>query len=311
MTGSVCVVGSFMMDLVASAPRRPLPGETLVGTGFAMHLGGKGFNQAIAAARAGAATSMVGLLGGDDFGSAFRLSLTAEGVDDTWVGVHDAAGTGVGLPVVEPDGQNSIIIVPRANTHVGRPQIEAARDVIASADVLLLQLELPVASAVAAAHAAREAGTLVVLNPAPMTALPDELLDCVDLLVPNEVELAALVGRPVTDGDVVDEARQLQERWGIDVVVTLGSRGVLVLDRRREPVQLPAHRVAAVDTVGAGDTFCGYLGAGLAAGEDLVEAAVRANAAAAISVTRHGSAQSAPTATEVADMVASAVRAGG
>lgn len=305
MTGDVCVIGSFMMDLVTSAPRRPMPGETLVGTDFEMRLGGKGFNQAVAAARAGARTSMVGLLGGDDFGSAFRLSLSAEGVDDTWVGVHKGAGTGVGLPVVEPDGQNSIIIVPRANTQVGTAHIEAARDSIAAADVLLLQLELPVTSAIAAARAGRETGTLVLLNPAPVAVLPDELLENVDLLVPNEVELEALAGRAV-GGSVCDEARALGDRWGIDVVATLGSRGVVVVGRGQEPVHLAAHHVAAVDTVGAGDTFCGYLGAGLASGDDLVSSALRANAAAALSVTRHGSATSAPTFDEVAELLTTA-----
>ena len=307
MNGDVCVIGSFMMDLVTSAPRRPMPGETLVGTDFQMRLGGKGFNQAVAAARAGARTSMVGLLGGDDFGSAFRLSLSAEGVDDTWVGVHTAAGTGVGLPVVEPNGQNSIIIVPRANTQVGEAHVEAARDAIASADVLLLQLELPLASAITAARAAHEAGTFVLLNPAPVAVLPDELLESVDLLVPNEVELGALVGH-VVGGDGCEEARALRDRWDTDVVVTLGSRGVIVVGRERAPVHLAAHPVAAVDTVGAGDTFCGYLGAGLAAGDDLVESALRANAAAAISVTRHGSATSAPTMDEVAELLITAGR---
>jgi ribokinase len=292
-----------MMDLVVSAPRRPLPGETLVGTDFAMRLGGKGFNQAVSAARAGAKASMVGLLGNDDFGAAFRVSLDAEGVDSEWVGVSDRAGTGVGLPIVEPDGQNSIIIVPRANAHVNELAVEAARDAVAAADVLLLQLELPVAAAVAAAGAAREAGTVVVLNPAPMTVLPELLLECVDVLVPNEVELDALAGRTVGD-DVVEAACALRARWDVDVVVTLGRRGVLVAPRMSEPVWIDGHAVEAIDTVGAGDTFCGYLGAGLAAGDDLVTAAVRANAAAAISVTRPGSATSAPVADEVVGFAA-------
>lgn len=288
-----------MMDLVVSAPRRPKPGETLVGTDFAMRLGGKGFNQAVSAARAGSKASMVGLLGNDEFGAAFRLSLDAEGVDSAWVGVSEKAGTGVGLPIVEPDGQNSIIIVPRANAQVNAVAIEAARDAVAAADVLLLQLELPVATALAAARAARVSRTTVVLNPAPMGEFPDGLLECVDVLVPNEVELDALIGRPVGD-DVEEAARALQLRWDVDVVVTLGRRGVLVAQRRGPAAWLDGHPVEAIDTVGAGDTFCGYLGAGMAVGDDLVTAATRANAAAAISVTRPGSASSAPTADEVA-----------
>lgn len=293
MTRSVCVVGSFMMDLVALAPRRPVLGETLIGTDFAMCLGGKGFNQATAAVRAGARTSMVGLLGGDEFGSAFRAALVAEGIDGTCVEVRESAGTGVGLPVVEPDGQNSIIVIPRANLYVGVSHIGRASEVIGAADVLLLQLELSVDVALAAARLARDAGTTVVLNPAPAAPLLAELIACTDVLVPNEVELRALLGDAV-DADVWGAARELQHRWGTHVVVTCGSRGVLVLERGCRGTHIPAVPVSAVDTVGAGDTFCGYLGAQLAEGASLVEAASLANRAAALAVTRHGSATSAP-----------------
>lgn len=298
MSGRVCVIGSFMMDLVASAPRRPVPGETLVGTDFSIHRGGKGFNQAVAAVRAGARTSMVGLLGADDFGSDFRAALVTEGVDDTQVGVDGVAGTGVGLPVVEPDGQNSIVVVPRANLRVGVHHVRKAAAAIAAADVLLLQLELSVEVALAAARLARDAGTTVVLNPAPATALPDELLSCADVLVPNEVELAALAGAP-TAGDVERVAQRLQRRWDTHLVVTRGALGVLVLMRGGATHEIAAVPVTAVDTVGAGDTFCGYLGAGLSNGDSLVDAATRANRAAGIAVTRRGSADSAPRREEV------------
>lgn len=300
MSASVCVVGSFMMDLVAYAPRRPKAGETLIGTGFCEAPGGKGFNQAVAAARAGATTSMVGAVGDDPMGEQFRAMLAAERIDDRAVVVRPTAGTGVGLPLVEPDGQNSIVVVPRANREVDAAQIVQAAPVISTADVLLLQLELAVETAVAAAGLARGLGVKVVLNPAPAQALPDGLLECVDVIVPNEGELASLVG----GADAAAGARRLRDRWGVDVVVTLGEKGALVVPRVGDEVLVEGCAVKAVDTVGAGDVFCGYLAAGLAAGRSLVDAARVANAAAAIAVTRTGSAASAPTRDEVAAFLA-------
>jgi ribokinase len=299
MSGSVCVVGSFMMDLVAYAPRRPHAGETLIGTGFSSAPGGKGFNQAVAAARAGARTSMVGCVGDDDMGAQFRTMLAAEGIDATAVTMRPGAGTGVGLPLVEPGGQNSIVVVPRANRGVDAAQIVEAAPVIVDANVLVLQLELDVEAAVAAARIAHERGVTVILNPAPVCPLPAELLEHVDVLVPNEGELAALTGRPGVDPG--EAAAALRQQWGLDVVVTLGERGALVV-AAGGPVHVPARSVTAVDTVGAGDVFCGYLAAGLAQGLGLAQAAEVANAAAAISVTRTGSAASAPTADEVSEL---------
>ena len=298
MSADVCVVGSFMMDLVAYAPRRPEPGETLIGTGFSSAPGGKGFNQAVAAARAGARTAMVGCVGDDEMGAQFRTMLGAEGIDATAVTVRPDAGTGVGLPLVEPSGQNSIVVVPRANHVVDTAQIVDAAPVITGAKVLVMQLE----AAVAAARIAHERGVTVILNPAPVCPLPAELLEHVDVLVPNEGELAALSGEP--GADPVTSAAALRDRWGLDVVVTLGERGALVLTRDGVARRVPARAVTAVDTVGAGDVFCGYLAAGLAQGLDLATAADAANAAAAISVTRTGSAASAPTADEVRALVA-------
>lgn len=302
MSGEVCVVGSFMMDLVASAPRRPVAGETLVGTDFGTYLGGKGFNQAIAAARAGARTSLVGRLGSDEFGATFRDALRIEDVAADAVVVDGEEGTGVGLPVVEPDGQNSIIIVPRANLRVDVRQIESAGEALSRAAVLLLQLELPVETALAAARIAHAAGTRVLLNPAPSAPLPDALLALIDVVVPNEVELLDLVGTP---GATVEEAAlELHARWGVDVVVTLGARGALVLTGSTAMVHVPAHPVDAVDTVGAGDIFCGYLGAALAHGADLLDGVERATAAAAIAVTRRGAAEAAPLQVEVDSFLA-------
>jgi ribokinase len=291
-----------MMDLVAYAPRRPNPGETLIGTDFSSAPGGKGFNQAVAAARAGAQTAMVGCVGDDDMGAQFRTMLAAEGIDATAVVVRSGAGTGVGLPLVEPSGQNSIVVVPRANRVVGPAQIVEAAPVIHDASVLVLQLELAVEAAVAAARIAHERGVTVILNPAPVCPLPAELLEHVDVLVPNEGELAALAGRSGLEPH--EAAVALSQQWGLDVVVTLGERGALVVAASGDVTHVPPRTVRAVDTVGAGDVFCGYLAAGLAQGHTLARAAETANAAAAISVTRTGSAASAPTADEVHAFVA-------
>jgi ribokinase len=288
--GRVCVVGSFMMDLAVYAPRRPTPGETLVGTGFETFLGGKGFNQAVAAARAGAATAMIGRVGADEFGNRFLAALDAEGIDRHDVGIDSTAGTGVGLPLIEPTGENSIVIVPRANRSLSVDDVESAKETIASAGVVLLQLELPVPSTVAAARIAKAAGAIVVLNPAPAVADLTPFAGLVDVLVPNRVEAVQLVGTA--------DVEALQDRYGCEVVLTLGGEGVVVLDGAGAQ-HVAAHPVEVVDTVGAGDAFCGALGAALARGAGLNEAAIEANAAAALSVTCRGAEPSLPTAAAV------------
>lgn len=294
MAGTVCVLGSFMTDLIANAPRRPLPGETLVGTDFGIYLGGKGFNQATAAERAGASTSMIGRIGDDDFGRRFLEALDAEGIDRGHVVIDPDSGTGVGLPVVEPDGQNSIIIVPRANTLVDDRQIEAATESIRAADVLLLQLELPFSSALTAARIAHTADTRVVLNPAPWTDVPDELVGLADVLVPNEPEAAQLLATDPGALDAERAARKILAAHPVSaVLVTLGSRGVIAAFGGRLQ-RMPGHRVEVVDTVGAGDVFCGALATALAEGISIEDAVEFGNAAAALAVTEVGGAQSAP-----------------
>lgn len=292
----VCVVGSFMMDLAASAPRRPVAGETLVGTRFDMFLGGKGFNQAIAAARAGATTAMVGRVGADEFGSRFLAALDRDGIDRTHVAVDPTEGTGVGLPIIEPSGENAIVIVPRANLALSVADIDAARGVIEAADVVLLQLEVPPAASARAAELAHRAGAVVVLNPAPVPAAGGDDLGrfagVVDVLVPNEVEGAQLLGRPRRSVD--DDLVALAARYGCEVALTLGGAGAAVLDGAGVE-RVAAHPVDVVDTVGAGDAFCGALGAALARGLPLGRAAVEANAAAALAVTVRGAEPSLPT----------------
>ncbi|MEU4394899.1 ribokinase [Kribbella sp. NPDC023855] len=294
----VCVLGSFMKDLVASAERRPLPGETLHGTGFAEFLGGKGVNQAIAAARMGARTAIVGTIGDDRYGEEFLELLKTDGVDTRWVVRHPELGTGVGLPLVLPDGSNSIIIVSRANSAITPADVEAASAVLTSSKVLSVQLELPVEASRAALQLASAAGVTTILTPAPAGPVDAGLAAFVDILVPNEVEAAALTGLDCDDETQVPAiARRLAEEWDLrGCVVTLGSRGAYVLDRQHGvEVRMPAYSVATVDTVGAGDAFCGSLAASLADGAELVDAVQLANAAGALSTTLDGAAASAPT----------------
>ena len=272
MTGRVVVVGSFMMDLVARTPRIPQPGETVIGESFAQFLGGKGFNQAVAAARSGGDVAMVGRVGGDEFGRAFLATLDREGIDRNGVSVDPTEGTGVGLPVVDATGQNAIIVIPRAN-HVAVP---LSASFFEGAAVVLFQWELPAPVTIEAARLARHAGATVVLNPAPAVGDLRDYEGLVDIVVPNEPESAVI-------GDTGDMA----------VVLTLGDKGALVRDGGREH-RLEPHDVTCVDSVGAGDAFCGALCAALAAGASLVEAARIGNAAGALSVTKAGAEPSMP-----------------
>ncbi len=289
-----------MMDLIAYTDRRPHPGETLVGTGFVQGPGGKGFNQAVAAARAGASVDMVGSVGADLFGDEFLRSLAAEGIGAQGVHTREAAGTGVGLPVVSGDGQNAIIIVPRANMTVSADDIDHDRALLERASVVLLQLELPLETVRRAAHVGRQAGATVILNPAPFAPLDSDLLENVDIIIPNEIEFDSWAGlTDPSDQERIDAAHRLTQESRTTVLITLGSRGVLIIPPDSDPTLVPAHRVTPVDTIGAGDTFCGYVAALLSQGMELVKAVETANAASALAVTRRGGAASAPTLDEV------------
>ena len=300
--GSVCVVGSFMMDLALRAARRPVPGETVVGTGFEMFLGGKGFNQAVAASRAGANTTMVGRLGTDEFGRRFLERLGAEAIDCSHVVIDDEAGTGIGVPLVEDSGENSIVIVPRANERLTPADIERAASAIGRARVLLVQMELPFETAIAAARIARRSDALVVLNPAPAPSegVMDEFRGLVDVLVPNEVEARALCGSSATT-PASETARELSSRMGVTVVLTLGAQGCVVASSYSS-FEVRAHSVPVVDTVGAGDAFCGALGTWLNAGASLQEAVVYANAAGALAVMQAGAEPAMPRRHAIVDL---------
>ncbi|AKH86289.1 ribokinase [Streptomyces sp. CNQ-509] len=289
---TLAVFGSVNMDLVAYAATAPLRGETVSGREFRTVPGGKGANQAVAAARAGGAVTMIGAVGADAFGGELRAALDGAGVDTA--GLRTAPGaSGTAHIVVDDDGGNSIVVVPGANgTVTGLASGDDER--IAAAGTLLLQLELPVDGVVAAAEAARGHGVRTVLTPAPARPLPGRLLAATDLLVPNEHEAAALTGR----SDPHRAAAALLEQVP-EVVVTLGGAGSLYAARGREPVVVPALAVRAVDTTAAGDTFVGALCVAYAEGRPMPAALAWAAAAAALAVQRPGASSSMPERAEI------------
>jgi ribokinase len=300
----VCVVGSLNVDVVVRAPRLPQRGETVIGASCETFLGGKGFNQAIAAARAGAVTWMVGALGDDDHGQQLLRTLAAEGIDATGVQVIPDAGTGMAFPVVDDSGDNTIIVVPRANHRLRIEDVDRSGGVLGRAAVVLMQLELPVDVVVAAAASARRSGATVMLNPAPAIADARRFGGLVDVLVPNESELQLLAGNGA--GDTPDAAARLSAATGAHTVVaTLGERGAYVWTAGRD-FTVPGHRVDAVDTVGAGDAFCGVLAARLAGGADVHDAVRYANAAGALATTCAGAEPSMPSREAVEQLVTAA-----
>ncbi|MFD6416652.1 ribokinase [Streptomyces sp. NPDC060194] len=279
----IAVVGSLNLDLVVPVPHHPVPGETVLGGDIAQHPGGKGANQAVAAARAGGRVAMVGRVGEDDAAALMTDAVRGEGVDVSHLLRTPGVPTGRALIAVDGPGENTIVVSPGANGRLTPADIEAAREVLASAAVTVLQQEVPDEANHAAA---RLSGGLVLMNPAP--AVPGAVLPPrVDLLVPNRTELAALTGH--RGFDTLDEAAEAARglRGAEAVVVTLGGDGVLLVEGGAA-LHLPAHRVEPVDTTAAGDSFCGSLAVALAEGLAL-EAAVRwASASAALSTTRPG-----------------------
>jgi ribokinase len=297
----VVVVGSLNMDLVARVARLPVPGETVAGSDFSTVPGGKGANQAVAAARLGARTAMVGCVGDDAFGARLRAGLEQDGVECRGLRTVAGVSSGVALIVVDGAGRNGIVVVPGANGQLGPDDVDAAEPLIAAAQIVVLQLEIPFATVEHAIRRARALGKTVVLNPSPARALPRELYACVDYLVPNEIEAASLTGAPVaTAADALAAARRLRGEGAAAVLVTLGAEGVVSASATGEGHHR-APRVEAVDTTAAGDTFLGGLCAALVRGRDLAAAIAFGQAAAAVCVTRPGAQPSIPRADEVQD----------
>ncbi len=301
---AVLVIGSLNVDLVVRAPRQARAGETLIGDGFATDQGGKGANQAVAAARMGVPVAMIGRVGDDDHGRRMLDALERERIDVAAVGTDDALPTGVAAIVVAHDGENSIIVVPGANHALGLQHVDAAAARLMAARVVVAQLEVPQAAVFHALRLARSAGAVTLLNAAPAAALAPEQLQTVQWLVVNEGEAAMLLGTPVEEmSQARAAARALLALGPGDVVITLGARG-LVHATAAGVKHYAASSVKAVDTTGAGDTFVGVLAAGLAQGLPADEALRRGQAAAAIAVTRRGAQSAMPSADEVAAALA-------
>lgn len=299
MPAKITVVGSLNIDLVGRAPRLPKPGETIVGGELAMIPGGKGGNQAVAAALLGAQVSLVGRLGGDAFAHRLLESLEGHGVSIEHVSQDTRTASGAALITVGDSGENSIVVLPGANRTLLPEHIDAARESISAADVLLLQLEIPLETVRRAVQVARGAGVKVVLNPAPARPLPPDLLLNVDVLAPNESEAELLTGLPVDDDRSAGHSAQKILELGVGAaLITLGGRGALLAARRVTQI-FPAYPVNVVDTTAAGDAFLGGFAVALAEGKSLAEAAAWGNAAGALACTKLGAQSSLPTRSQV------------
>ncbi|USN98665.1 MAG: ribokinase [Phycisphaeraceae bacterium] len=304
MPESLVVLGSMNADLVVRSPRLPAPGETLLAGAFETHPGGKGANQAVAAARAGATVRMLGARGDDANGALLARTLADNGVDTGGVLVRPDAPTGVALITVdETTAENTIIVAAGANMTITRADVESAAATFDGAGVLLMQLEVPIEAVAAAAQFAKARGVRVILNAAPApergNSLPVDLLRSLDLLIVNRTEAAIIAGG---DADPADLARLLLELGPAAVCVTLGPDGAVLADGSGVRT-IPAFPADPIDTVGAGDAFAGALAAALAGGLPLDEAARRGAAAGALATTRRGAIPSLPSAGEIAALV--------
>ena len=295
----IVVIGSINMDLVLRVPRMPLPGETLTGGAFRTIPGGKGANQAVACARlsgkvAGAQqVAMVACVGDDAFGATLRSALVGDGIIDSHITTLPGVASGIASILVDENGQNSIVIAGGANDLLSPAHIDAAKELIEQADIVVLQLETPMATVVHAIKLARSLGKTVVLNPAPAASLPEGVLELVDYLIPNEIEAAMLAGVSPEGADIKALAAALQKLGSDNVIITLGCKGVHAALYGGD-YDFPAEAVKAVDTTAAGDTFIGGFVAGLASGMDEAEAIQQGQRAAAWSVTKPGAQTSIP-----------------
>jgi ribokinase len=292
---SVVVLGSINADVVLNVRTLPRPGETIRATNVATFPGGKGANQSVAAARMGARTTLIGRVGDDASGRLLRDELEADGIDVTNVHIDPDAPTGTALITVADDGENTIVTSGGANHHVGRRELDALRAALTHARVLLIQLEIPMDVVTEAVALANDAGVVVVLDPAPMVPLTDELLARLDWITPNETEATSLCATE----DPLDAARRLRGRGVANAVVTIGERGCVYAGPDTE-LEIAAPRVDAIDTVACGDAFTGALGARLADGASPADALRTACTAGALAATRAGAAVSLPTRSEVA-----------
>jgi ribokinase len=298
MSPKIVVVGSANTDMVVQVAHLPAQGETVLGGKFVTAQGGKGANQAVAAARLGAQVTFVARLGRDAFGQGSAAAYQANGINTDYIAWDDQVPSGVALIMVNESGQNIIAVAPGANGRLAPDDVMAAERAFKDADGVLLQLEIPLEAVGTAIKLARRYGVRVIVNPAPATPLPDELLKSIDILTPNEGEVAVLT-RKYSTSDTPDAALCLYHHGGVQtLVVTRGAKGALVIDHGEKSI-VPGFAVKPVDTTGAGDAFNAALAVALGRGEQLVEAVRYANAVGALAVTRLGAQSSLPTEEQV------------
>jgi ribokinase len=295
------VAGSINLDLVVRSSRLPRPGETIIGRETQELAGGKGANQAVAAARLGGNLAMIGRVGDDAFGERLKAGLKAEGIDVSRVAVTPNCASGLAIVAVDDGGENAITVIPGANGRLTPADVRAAANLIAEADVLLLQLEVPLETVLSTIELAREHDTLVILDPAPAPAsFPTQLLS-VDLVCPNETEAAALTGIAIANlADAKRAAKRLLEMGTHYAIITLGSQGAILCGPDGRSHEIPSFEVQAVDTTAAGDAFAAALGVGLARGKPILEAVRYACAAGALAASRPGAQPAMPTAADIA-----------
>ena len=295
----IVVVGSSNTDMIIKTTRLPGPGETVLGGRFLMAPGGKGANQAVAAARAGGRVHFIARVGGDLFGDSALQGFRRDDIHVNHVLIDDGAHSGIALIIVNEEGENSIAVASGANARLSPDDVRRARDTIGRAGILLVQLEIPMETVEEAVRIAAEFGAKVMMNPAPARALNPGLLQRIDYLTPNENEIENITGiRVETEKDAAAAARLLLQHGVKTVLITLGHRGAYVAGEGIQQL-VPGFQVEAVDSTAAGDIFCGALAAAVAENKPLLDAVRFANAAAAISVTRMGAQPSAPNREEI------------
>ena len=290
---TILVIGSSNTDMTAKTAELPRPGETVLGGVFTMGAGGKGANQAVAAQRLGGKVKFICKVGKDMFGDNSIAQYEKEGLDTSGI-LRSELPSGVALIYVDSHAENCIVVASGANGDLTEDDIEKSRKDLESCDILLLQLESPIPSVLKAAKIAHQAGKTVVLNPAPACPLPEELFRNIDLFIPNETELSTFSGMPVTSQEEAQAAAKAMQAKGVGkLIVTMGSKGALICEGGPS-VFVPAHKVKAVDTTAAGDTFCGALCVAISEGKSLKEAAEFACAASALTVQKMGAQNSIP-----------------